>query len=155
MVVALAAYSDSCTAPSLQPDCPFYELGPQGPVCGEQCKDVLGEVGSGGLPQHVVDVDSAYVAVRRPRRVRPRRGPTSSTRPFDAREAFLADRDLPRDKRGVSSLLYELRALLTEGPDAVATPTSTGTRFGQPMTNLRVEVSTAKVLSASASSITS
>lgn len=93
-----------------------------GPICGEQCKDLLAEVAPAGLPGHVIGFEDGYAAVRRSRRSRPRRGPAQSTRPFDARKAYFADRELPRDKRSVPSLLHELRIMLMSSPESATDP---------------------------------
>lgn len=122
MVRALGHFSDACVPAELNSDCPFYETNADGPVCGEQCKDILASIGgdrpaSGGL----VLIDGFELHRRRPR-PRPRRGPDRRTRPFDAREGYLGDRDRPRDVRSAASLIHELQVLLFEHPALAPDP---------------------------------
>lgn len=114
---ALQAFSDQCVPPELQPGCPFFEIGRDGPVCAEQCKDLLAEHARG--PEHpgsALALRDGLAAHRRVPRPRPRRGPDREARAFDAREAYLADRDSPRDARSVPSMTHELQMLLRRPP---------------------------------------
>lgn len=115
MIRALARFSDDCQPPELTSDCPFFQRTADGGVCGEQCKDILASVG-GDRPPVEVTLALGDLELHRRRRPRPRRGPDKTNRPFDAREAFLGDRERPRDVRSVVSLIHEVRALLSVPP---------------------------------------
>lgn len=113
---ALTSFSDACRAPELTPNCPFYTVGSDGPVCGEQCKDLLGEHGGQRRSPGVTDLGDGFEVHRRRPRPRPRRGPADGEPAFDARQLYLADQERPRDSRSVASLIYELQERLYFGP---------------------------------------
>lgn len=113
MLRAVARFSDDCEAPELTPECPFYEVGPAGPVCGEQCQDLIAK-----FPSDLVRPDSlglgTGLAARRSRR--PRRGPAPDSKAFDAAEVRMSDRSLPLDEQRLPALLGTLRAVATRDP---------------------------------------
>jgi|JI10StandDraft_1071094.scaffolds.fasta_scaffold09247_13 hypothetical protein len=115
MAVALRRMSDQCEMPELTPGCPFFEVGPKGPQCGEQCLDVLAE----RLPQvngdKGVEVWDETFFVRRPK-PRPRRGPEAEARAFDATEVALRDKDRPTEQCSTVSLLLTLRDQMQTPP---------------------------------------
>lgn len=110
MLRALARYSDECEAPDLTPDCPFFEVIESGPVCGEQCQDVLAK-----YPQDHVDPDLLGLGggLSARRRMRPRRGPPADERAYDAAQIRLEDRDKPLSEQRLGALVgaLSLRAM--------------------------------------------
>jgi hypothetical protein len=40
-VRALREFSNNCLPPHLEPRCPFFRVGPDGPYCFEECMDLL------------------------------------------------------------------------------------------------------------------
>jgi len=115
---ALQRFSDECTPPELQPDCPFsVPLPGGGRGCGEECMDLLAQFGD-----HTVigiDLGNGLVAQVRPRRQsRPRRGPDATAQPFDARATMLRDRESgrPVSAWNTVSLVNALHEDLTSTP---------------------------------------
>lgn len=113
LVLSLREFSARCEAPSLTPQCPFYEFGSGGPVCGEQCHDLLVNIG-GSQPRHVLDLGNGLGLARVPRPVR--RGPEADARLFDAAEIYLVDKNRTTDVRHTVSLLTELNYQVTLSP---------------------------------------
>lgn len=112
---ALRDYSDACEAPMLTPSCPFFELTPTGPSCGEQCHDLL------AAHDAVPTCDAGYsigdgLALVPKRRPRARRGPEPTAKPFDAIEIRLRDEERPRSMRHTVSLMVELHSAILTCP---------------------------------------
>lgn len=108
---ALTAYSDSCTIPTLTPSCPYYRVGPQGPTCGEECRQALRERGV-ARPTTSVTVLGGLVmtGVSRPIEI------ASGASLFDATEAMLRDLESPVASANTSSLLLRLRRYAATPP---------------------------------------
>jgi hypothetical protein len=104
-LTALRDFSNKCEAPELTPYCPFYERTVGGPVCGEQCQDILAS-------QQATEADGGISLgeglALHARRRRPRRGPDESVRPFDAAEIRLRDKDRPTDVKHTVSIITDL-----------------------------------------------
>ena len=112
---ALQDYRNSCEAPELTPRCPFFTWTSNGPACGEQCADLLAQYG-GDEDEDSTDLGGGIVVMRaRPRR-RPRHGPTSAVRPFDARQVYLDDDHRPHADRRTVALIVELTELISMPP---------------------------------------
>lgn len=106
---ALVTYSDACTLPELTPSCPFYEPGPRGPSCGEQCRAIaeshgvqsrtVGEFTVGGLvlTGRVLPVQSV-----------------AGVDLFDAAQKFISDHHLDPKLQSTTSLLIGLRSALMQ-----------------------------------------
>lgn len=94
---ALRYYSDSCQPSVLHADCPYAvetaEPGVRG--CGDECLTIRAKFGAPSGPiGRVVPIDNEVeVRLLAPRKYR--RGPALSSKPFDAREAYLEDKALP------------------------------------------------------------
>lgn len=117
LLKALRAYRESCHPPELTPDCPFYTWTANGPACGEQCADLLGQYEVAD-PQDRIDLGGGLELFRHrgPRRFRPRQGPTAKDRPFDARQVYLSDQDRPHADRHTVALIVELTDLISFPP---------------------------------------
>jgi len=111
---ALADFSDACDVPALTPSCPFYQqMGDGTPVCGEECKDILGdELSHAATPSSSVTLAGEFAVVRGIRRPRPRRGRTGAQLPFDARQIYLTERDRDISGWGMTALINGLRLQL-------------------------------------------
>jgi Tfp pilus assembly protein PilF len=114
-VASLRSFSDNCEAPDLTPDCPFYEVTASGPICGEQCLDVLAEHGR-HIPQRSVAWNLGEGLVAYEKRKRHRRGPEPTARPFDASMIRMHDKDRPTDSKRTVSLFGELEHQLRLPP---------------------------------------
>ncbi len=110
MLRAVARFSDDCEAPELTPECPFYELGADGPVCAEQCQDLIAKFPDDLLQPDALGLGLGLTA-RRSRR--PRRGPSADARAFDAAEIRMDDRSRPLDEQRLTALLTTLKALVS------------------------------------------
>lgn len=107
---ALAEFSDTCDLPALTPSCPFFQRQPNGdPICGEECKDILGDELSHAVEPHTLTLGADLAATRGPRRPRPRRGPAKEQVSFDARQIYLTARDRDVSSWGMTSLINGLR----------------------------------------------
>lgn len=121
MLNALQAYREACQPPELTPSCPFFTWTANGPACGEQCADLLAIHGIDDAEESV-DVGSGIVLVRQPsalRPRRPRRGPGSLDRPWDAAAMYSEDSDRPHADRRTVALVQELHNLLVVPPPYV------------------------------------
>lgn len=114
-IIGLRRMSDQCEAPTLTPECPFFELTPQGPACAEQCMDLLAEHGAddSGRASQTLGPDLAAIRQAAPR---PRRAPDPDVRPFDAARVRLRDHDRPTEQKSTTSLMRDLRDHLTTPP---------------------------------------
>ena len=90
LLKALRAYRESCQPPELTPDCPFFTWTSNGPACGEECADLLAEHGC-EEPENRIDLGGGVVLIKQAPPRRPRRGPSKSDRPFDARQIYMSD----------------------------------------------------------------
>lgn len=113
---ALREYSESCEPPALIPDCPFSvstEPGVRG--CAEECMDILGATGA---PPPSVEVDLGDgISIRRRRSPRARRPLHPNSRPYDAKEVFLADQEAgPLSTWRIAAVLHGLVDLVTSPP---------------------------------------
>lgn len=113
MLRAVARFSDDCDAPELTPECPFYEIGADGPVCAEQCQDLVAKFPDDLMPQGDLGLGVGLTA-RRSRRTR--RGPSPDERAFDAGEIRMNDRSRPLDEQRLTALLSTLKALVSRDP---------------------------------------
>lgn len=114
-VVGLRRMSAQCDVPDLTPECPFYEITSQGPLCGEQCMDLLAETGNGEPSPAEQPLGLGLAAIQRPA-PRPRRSPEADARAFDATEILIRDRDRPIEQKTTTFLIKDLRDLLTTPP---------------------------------------
>ncbi|WP_155373305.1 tetratricopeptide repeat protein [Catellatospora vulcania] len=105
-LTSLREFSVNCEPPALTPECPFYVRGATGPVCGEECHDILAEFSADPAERATLSFGDGIELVRRKRRVR--RGPEPSQKPFDAAEIRLSDNERPTDLRSTVSLFSEL-----------------------------------------------
>ncbi|MFE4833733.1 hypothetical protein ACFRAU_03520 [Arthrobacter sp. NPDC056691] len=105
---ALVAYGDSCTRPSLTPNCPFYRATEDGPTCGEQCRQIAEELGFTQRPVVTENIGG----LRMTGRVLPREV-VAGVEDFDARRHFLSDRHQHAGKQAASTLLLRLRTACT------------------------------------------
>lgn len=102
-VRALRDFSDRCDLPDLNPACPFYEDGPERPVCAEQCMDLLSDHPAAPTGIEIIPGMRAMQIQRRPRRR------LLDAKPFDSREQFIDDSTKPIGERRPSALLHALR----------------------------------------------
>lgn len=113
---ALREYSESCEPPALTPDCPFSvstEPGVRG--CGEECMDILGATGA-PPPSFEVDLGDG-ISIRKRRSPRARRPLNPNSRPYDAKEVFLADQEAgPPSTWRIAAVLHGLVDLITSPP---------------------------------------
>lgn len=117
---ALRAYSENCHPPELTAGCPFsYGIEPGIRGCGEECMDLLARYDA---PPPVGEIRVGSDITLRRLLPRPRRGPTRTTRPFDAQEIYLTDRALPNKSQWrLPALLYGLkRELMWDEDDSAA-----------------------------------
>jgi hypothetical protein len=99
----------------LTPSCPFFTWTANGPACGEQCADLLAVYGDEDSEQKI-DLGGGIALVRHQPMRRPRRGPTASDRPFDARQIALSDEHRPHADRRTVALIGELNSLISLPP---------------------------------------
>lgn len=112
LLIALQEYSDNCQAPTLTPSCPFYQEESGEAWCGEECLGVLGKFGQ-SKSSHGVALGRALFA-------KPRGRPAdkaTTTKPFDAREAYLQDLSKPLETWRVASLLIGLQETILQEPN--------------------------------------
>jgi hypothetical protein len=113
---ALRDYSDHCDLPDLTPDCPFYRRSADGPVCSDECKDLLADYEADHPSLEVVgDLGAGYEIVRK-RRPRPRHPRSDGERPFDVTVISREDENLARPARRTTSIVNELRQYLVVPP---------------------------------------
>jgi hypothetical protein len=113
---ALRKFSDECEPPELQPDCPFsVDLPDGGRGCAEECMDILAQYGDSYSRGGGVDLGNGIVVTRRPRPLRPRRGPEIGSRPFDAEAVLARDRHSGRPISAWNTVSL-VRVLLNELP---------------------------------------
>lgn len=114
LVRAVAAFSDRCELPNLTPECPFFELTGQGPMCAEQCRDLIAE-NVDDLPKpEIWSLGGALAAQRRPT---PRHGPREGEPAFDAGQVRLEDQNKQVSLRRMTALTAELEHSLTAPPE--------------------------------------
>lgn len=100
LLTALGTYAAACAPPVLTPTCPFYRVTLDGPICGRECHELL-RLAGGAVP----------VPAESPRRLE---------LAFDARQRYLADRELPAGKQTTGSLLLCVADVLEPPVDTVA-----------------------------------
>ncbi|MGE2714229.1 hypothetical protein ACQI4L_09240 [Mycolicibacterium litorale] len=107
---ALAEFSDACDIPELTPACPYYQLQADGsPVCGEECKDILGDDLSHVVASEPLSLGSDLAAsVRTSRRPRPRRSREHRIA-FDARQIYFVEHTRSVDSWSMTSLIKGLQ----------------------------------------------
>lgn len=115
LIRALAVFSDACDLPELTPECPYYEYSEQGPVCAEQCRDLIAANADTLKPTSAFSLGFGLEAIRRRR---PRHGPGVDDRAFDAAQIRLEDADKPVGQRRLTSLVSELATHILVIPDA-------------------------------------
>lgn len=107
MIRAVAAMSADCQMPDLTRECPFMTQTAKGPVCAEECVDLVAQYPDDLVDAGVVRLGGGVAA--QAQRVRPRRDPAPDQAPFDARSDYLADLDTHIDAWRFTSLLVALR----------------------------------------------
>jgi hypothetical protein len=125
LLLALKSYSDSCELPELSPECPFYEMTPRGPMCGEQCLDIIAEHRADMPARKVLDLGDGMAVYARPAR-KARRGPEPTARPFDAAVFQARDQDKPTDEKHTVSLIKDIADLVAMPPQMADDPEERG-----------------------------
>lgn len=112
---ALRDYSDNCEAPNLTPGCPFaVDVQGGGRGCGEECIEILTRFAvPPGFDEERIG-ESMSVIRRRPSRRR--RGPSATSRAFDAKEMHLSDEARSLDLWQSTSLIMELVQMMHSLP---------------------------------------
>lgn len=121
-IAALHEYRNSCHPPELTPSCPFFTWTANGPACGDECADLLAEYGDTTDEEEHLDLGGGIVISRQRSPRRPRRGPSSSDKPFDARELYLNDENRAHPDRRTPALFVELVDLVCAPPASWADP---------------------------------
>jgi hypothetical protein len=114
-IEALRTYRDSCQPPELTPGCPFFTWTANGPACGEECADLLARHGD-EVSEEPIYLGDGIAIVRHTVIRRPRRGPTATDRPFDARRIYLDDEHRAHADRRTAALIFELGSLICLPP---------------------------------------
>jgi hypothetical protein len=102
---ALVTYADACTLPHLTPSCPYFVATADGPTCQEQCRGVAERHGASVRPIRSATFDGLVLTGRAI--------PISSARgiqEFDARQRYVAERQLKLQDQSTASLLLGLGA---------------------------------------------
>lgn len=102
---ALVTYADACTLPQLTPSCPYFMTTADGPTCLEQCRGVAERCGASVRPIGSATFDGLVLTGRAI--------PISSARgiqEFDARQRYVAERQLRLQDQSTASLLLGLGA---------------------------------------------
>lgn len=107
---ALATYGDACALPLLTPECPYYQTSDEIPSCGEQCREVLMELGSNSRQTRHVSITGGLVMHGWALPVSAATGMND----FDAGQKYIEDRRKPVGNQCSSSLLLGMSARLQE-----------------------------------------
>lgn len=110
---ALRRFSDSCRPPNLIAECPFSVDTKDGRACGEECLDLLARHNAPPGWEEIELSEGYALTIRRPR---PRQGPGSHARPFDAGEIQRQEADRPVSLWSAVSLFTTITDELVRTP---------------------------------------
>ena len=146
-LAALRYYSDNCEAPLLHSNCPYAIQTQDARGCGDECLDLLAACGDAEDSEGIPIGNNLAIRRMRPER-RARRGPSPVSRPFDAREVAIRERELPVSRRSLSSLLVLLTNLLLEPPGAQNVDEKAAEYHEVSLALYRLEIDPARLLKA-------